>query len=45
MWSETQEFSSAEQPVVSQQPIQPLVDKVVELMQSLVNPTLPLEGD
>ena len=28
-----------------QQPIQPLADQVVEPMQYLANPTLPLESD
>ena len=54
MWSETQEFSSPEQPIVSQQPTQPLVDptlrlesdpNVIEPMSYLVNPTLPSESD
>ena len=35
--SETQKFHSPEQPT------QPLVDQVVEPMQYLVNPTLPLK--
>ena len=43
MWSETQEFPSPEQPIVSQQPTQPLVDQVVEPISSLVDPTLLLE--
>ena len=40
MWSETQEFPSPEQPIVSQQPTQPLVDQVLEAILALVNPTL-----
>ena len=45
MWSETQEFSSPEQPIVSQQPTQPLVDQVVKPILALVDPTLLLESD
>ena len=45
VWSKTQEFPSPEQPIVSQQPTQPLVDLVVEPSQSLVHPTLRLESD
>ena len=45
MWSETQEFPSPEQPIVSQQPTQPLVDLVVEPISALVDPTLILESD
>ena len=45
VWSETQEFSSPEQPVVSQQPTQPLVDQVVEPISDLVDPTLLSESD
>ena len=41
MWSETQGFPSLEQPVVSQQPTQPLVDLVVEPSQYLVHPFAP----
>ena len=44
MWSETQDFPSPEQPIVSQQP-QPLVDQVVEPISDLVDPTLLLESD
>ena len=45
MWSETQEFPSPEQPIVSQQPTQPLVDRVVEPISDLVNPPLLSESD
>ena len=45
MWSETQYFPSPEQPIVSQQPTQPLVDQVVEPISTLVDPTLLLESD
>ena len=45
MWYESQGYSSPKQHVTSQQPIQPLVDQLVEPMQFLVNPTLPLEID
>ena len=45
MWSETQEFPSLEQPIVSQQPTQPLVYQVVEPILDLVDPTLILESD
>ena len=45
MWFETQEFPSLEQPIVSQQPIQPLVDQVVEPISDLVDPTLLSESD
>ena len=45
MWSETQEFPSPEQPIVFQQPTQPLVDQVVEPILYLVNPTLHSESD
>ena len=45
MWSETQEFPSPEQPIVSQQPAQPLVDQVVEPISYLVDPTLISESD
>ena len=45
MWSETQEFTSPGQPIVSQQPTQPLVDQVVEPISSLVDPTLLSESD
>jgi hypothetical protein len=45
VWSLYQGSFSLEPPLVSQQPIQPLVDEVVEPMQYLVNPTLLLEGD
>ena len=38
MWSETQEFPSPKQPIVSQQPTQPLVDQVVEPISDLVDP-------
>ena len=44
MWYETQEFPSPE-PIVSQQPTQPLVDQVVEPISALVDPTLLLESD
>ena len=39
MWSETQEFPSPEQPIVSQQPTRPLVDQMVEPISALVYPT------
>src|SRR5713101_3006917 len=45
MWSETQEFPSPEQPIVSQQPTQPLVDQVVKPISTLVDPTLLLDSD
>ena len=45
VWSKTQEFPSPEQPIVSQQPIQPLVDQVVEPISDLVDPTLLSESD
>ena len=45
MWSETQEFPSPKQPIVSQQPTQPLVYQVFEPMSSLVDPTLLSESD
>ena len=45
MWSETQAFTSPKQPIVSQQPTQPLFDQVVEPISSLVDPTLLLESD
>ena len=45
MWYESQGYTAPEQPMVSQQPIQPSVDQVVEPMLSLVNTTLPLESD
>ena len=45
MWSETQEFPSPEQPIVSQQPNQYLVDLVVKNSQYLVHPTLLSESD
>ena len=45
MWSETQEFPSPEQPIVSQQPTKPLVDLVIEPSHSLVHPTLLSESD
>ena len=45
MWSKTQEFPYPEQPMVSQQPAQPLVDLVVEPSHSLVHPTLLSESD
>ena len=45
MWFETQKFPSPEQPIVSQQPTQPLVDQVVEQISYLVDPTLLLESD
>ena len=45
MWSETQEFPSTEQPIVSQQPTQPLVDQVFEPISALVDPTLLSESD
>ena len=45
MWSKTQEFPSLEQPIVSQQPTQPLVDQVVKPILDLVDPTLLLESD
>ena len=41
----TQEFPSPEQPIVSQQPTQPLVDLVVEPISALVDPTLLSESD
>ena len=43
MWSKTHGFSS-EHPIVSQQPIQPLVDQVVEQISDLVDPTLLSES-
>ena len=45
MWFETQEFPSPEQPIVSHQPTQPLVDQVVEPILALVDPTLLSESD
>ena len=45
MWSKTQEFPSPEQPIVFQQPTQPLVDQVVEPISDLVDPTLLSESD
>ena len=45
VWSKTQEFPSPEQPIVSQQPTQPLVDQVVEPISDLVDPTLLSESD
>ena len=45
MWSETQEFHSPEQPIVSQQPNQPLLDQVVEPISDLVDPTLLSKSD
>ena len=45
MWSETQGFPSLKQPIVSQQPAQPLVDQVVEPILDLVDPTLLSESD
>ena len=45
MWSKTQEFPSPEQPIVSQQATQPLVDQVVEPISALVDPTLLSESD
>ena len=45
MWSETQEFPSPEQPVVSQPSTQPLVDQVVKPISYLVDSTLLLESD
>ena len=45
MWSETQEFPYFEQPIVSQQSTQPLVDQVVKPILDLVNPTLLSESD
>ena len=45
VWSETQEFPSLEQPIVSQQPTQPLVNQVVEPILALVDPTLILESN
>ena len=43
MWSKTHGFSS-EHPIVSQQPIQPSVDQVVEQISDLVDPTLLSES-
>ena len=40
MWSKTQDFPSPEQPIVSQQPTQPLVDQVIKQILDLVDPTL-----
>ena len=45
MWSETQEFTSPEQPIGSQQPTQALVDQVVEPILDLVDPTLLSESN
>ena len=45
MWFETQEFPSPEQPILCQQPTQPLVDQVVEQILGLVDPTLLSESD
>ena len=45
MWSKNQEFPSLEQPIVSQQPTQPLVDQVLEPTLALVDPTLLSEND
>ena len=44
MWSKTHGFSS-EHPIVSQHPIQPSVDQVVEQISDLVDPTLLSESD
>ena len=45
MWSETREFPSLEQHIVSKQPTQPLVDQVVEPISNLVDSILLLESD
>ena len=45
MQPKIQEFPFPEQPIVSQQPTQPLVYQVVEPISSFFNPTLLLEGD
>ena len=45
MWSKTQGFPSLEQPIVSQQPTQPLVDQVVKQISYLVDPTLLSKSD
>ena len=45
MWYETQEFPSPKQPIVSQQPNQPLVDLEFEPILALVDPTLISESD
>ena len=45
MWSKTQYFPSPEQPIVSQQPTQPLVDQVIEPISDLVDPTLLSKSD
>ena len=45
VWLETQEFHYPEQPIVSQQTTQPLVDQVVEPISDLVDPTLLSESD
>ena len=45
MWFETQEFPSLEQPIVSQQTTQPLVDQVVKQISALFDPTLLSESD
>ena len=45
MWYETQEYPSPKQPIVSQQPAQPLVDQVVEQISDLVDPTLLSKSD
>ena len=45
VWSNTQEFPSPEQPIVSQQPTQPLVDQVVKPISALVDPTLLSKSD
>ena len=45
MWYETQEFTSPEQPIVSQQPTQTLVDQVVGPITALLDTTLLSESD
>ena len=45
MWSKSQGYPAHEQLVISQQPIQPYVDQVIEPMRSLVNTALPSKSD
>ena len=45
MCSKTQEIPSPKQPIVSQQPTQPLVDQVVKPISDLADTTLLSESD
>ena len=45
VWSNNQEYPTPKQPIVSQQPTQPLVDQVVKPISALVDPTLLWESD